>query len=446
MGILEMMARRAEINELAQQLAAIEAEGGELTAEQVQQFSELQAEFNDLTAKVDRAKASESMVAATAKQVSTYNDQPKQNTVPAEPKQKIEMRPNFMGRFVGAINEYRGLHASASAPLATERYGEDIGAVLANNTVSGGSVLIPQNLSNEIIELLVPHAVIRQLGAVTLDLPNGNLSLGRNKKGIIGNYVTQVGDKDTDRIKVDSPKYDGISLKAKTFAGLVPINNDFLRNAQSSSMQSMIQRDMVVGLANQEDAQFIRGGDNGGLAPKGLLNWVVPANKITAAVLPTGGPAEVADYLRKTLNLLVLMLENANSKLLSPGFIIAPRTKRFLMSVVDGNGNLVFPEMHQGKLLEFPFRDTTQVPINLGAGNNESEIYFADFGDIFIGEDGGMEFAVSNESSYYDENGDLINAFQNNQTLIRVIMRHDFAPRHVENIAVLTKVTWWAQQ
>lgn len=444
MGILEMMARRAEINEQAQQMAAIEAEGGVLTIEQVQQFADLQAEFNDLTAKIDRAKVTEKMTMATAQQITTDANQPKQNSVPAEPRQETEPRPHRLGRLIAAIHEYRGVHSAFAAPYAAERYGEDIGSVLANNTATGGAVLIPQNLGDEIIELLRPHAVVRQLGAVPINLPNGNLNLGRNKKGVLGNYVTQVGHKDTDRIKVDTPEFDSISLQTKTFAGLIPINNDFLRNAQSPAMQSMIQNDTAIGMANQEDAQFIRGGDAGGIAPKGMLNWALPGNKITAAALPTTGAADVAEYLRLTLNMLVLKLENANSQLRSPGFILAPRTKRFLMSVVDGNGNVVFPEMQQGMLIGFPFRDTTQVPINLGAGTNESEIYFADFGDLYIGEDGGMEFSVSTEASYYDENGDLINAYQNNQTLIRVIMRHDFAPRHVENIAVLTGVKWWA--
>jgi hypothetical protein len=38
----------------------------------------------------------------------------------------------------------------------------------------------------------------------------------------------------------------------------------------------------------------------------------------------------------------------------------------------------------------------------------------------------------------------MISAFQRDQTLIRVIAKNDFSPRHVESISVLAGVTWGA--
>ena len=35
-------------------------------------------------------------------------------------------------------------------------------------------------------------------------------------------------------------------------------------------------------------------------------------------------------------------------------------------------------------------------------------------------------------------------AFQRDQTLIRVISKHDFGPRHVESVSVGTGITWGA--
>ena len=32
--------------------------------------------------------------------------------------------------------------------------------------------------------------------------------------------------------------------------------------------------------------------------------------------------------------------------------------------------------------------------------------------------------------------------FQRDQTLVRVIAKHDFGPRHIESVAVMTAVKW----
>ena len=66
----------------------------------------------------------------------------------------------------------------------------------------------------------------------------------------------------------------------------------------------------------------------------------------------------------------------------------------------------------------------------------------AAFADCFIGEDDDMVIDLSKEATYKDAEGNMVSAFQRDQTLIRVIAKHDFGPRHVESVAVLTGVTW----
>lgn len=445
MNINEMRARRAQISQRVSALAAIEIGGAELSAENLTELSALQTEFADLTGRLERAEAAERMAAATATQVETltaHSAQPA--TLAAQPRAAVEPRPHALGRLVAAIGSSKGLHPVAAAPMVAEPFGEDISAVLANSSLSGGNVLVPQNLGAEIIELLTPLAVVRQLGAVPMPLPaGGNLHLGRNIDGVVGSYTTQTGDPVTDRIDVDSPRYDEVELKARTFTGLIPVNNEFLRNAQNPAMLALIEGDTAMGLASQEDSQFIRGSDAGGKSPKGLLNWALSGNKLNASAL-SGTAVEVLAKVDADLSKLILALEGANSLMRKAGWIVAPRVKRFLMSLRDGNGNKAFPEMDIGLLKGYPFRATTNVPVNLGAGGNESEIYFADFGDCYIGEDGAIEFAVATEASYVDADGKVRHAFQENQTLVRATLRHDFAPRHIESVAVLQKVTWGA--
>jgi len=446
--ILEMKARRAELAAEVKTLAQLEAAGTELSAEQLADIEAKQKEFDELGAKINRAEAAERMAASAATQVETLRVQgappASGSALPAAPRVAVEARPHQFGRLIAAATTFKGMHPLAAAPYAAQQFGEDVGAVLADNVSTGGGILIPQNLGQQIIERLTPMAVVRQLGAEPLPLPQGgNLTLGRNKEGMQGSYVTQVGDKGTDKIGESDAKFESVQLKSRTFAGLMPINNDFLRNAANDAMLRLIEQDATKGLAAAEDAQFLRGSDNGGKAPKGLLNWALAGNKKVASAL-AGTQAEIVQKVRSELSLLILLVESGNSMMLKPGWAVAPRTRRFLMALVDGNGNKAFPELELGLLMGYPLRASTNIPVNLGAGTNESEIYFGDWADFYIGEDGGMEFAVATEASWQDGSGNQRSAFQENATLLRAILRHDFAPRHVENVAVLTAVKWGA--
>ncbi|EHA2605972.1 phage major capsid protein, partial [Salmonella enterica] len=57
--IEELRRERAGINQQVQELAAVEAGGGTLTAEQLTKFASLQQQFGDISAKIDRLEAAE---------------------------------------------------------------------------------------------------------------------------------------------------------------------------------------------------------------------------------------------------------------------------------------------------------------------------------------------------------------------------------------------------
>lgn len=113
-----------------------------------------------------------------------------------------------------------------------------------------------------------------------------------------------------------------------------------------------------------------------------------------------------------------------------------------LYGLRDGNGNKVYPEMANGMLKGYPIERTSAIPQNLGAGSNESEIYFADFNDVVIGEDGIMKIDFSKEATYPDAEGNMISAFTNNQSVIRVVTEHDIGFRHVEGLVLGTGILW----
>lgn len=435
MNINELRRERAAINQRVQALAQIEADGTALSAEQQAEFDQLSSKFNDLSAQIERAEAAERMAAAAAVPVDPTPAAvaaPAGATVPAQPKVP-EVKGAKMARMVRALAAARG-DAQLASRLAIERgFGEEVAMSLNTLSSSAGGALVPENLSSEVIELLRPKSVVRKLGARTLPLSNGNITIPRLKGGAIVGYIGA----DTD-IPTTQQQFDDLKLTAKKMAALVPIANDLIKYAGvNPNVDQIVVGDLTAAIGAREDKAFIRD-DGTANTPKGLRFWAIPGNVITAS------DGSALQKIETDLGKAILALENADANLTQPGWIMAPRTFRFLEGLRDGNGNKVYPELANGMLKGYPVGKTTQVPINLGEAGKESEIYFTDFGDVFIGEEETLEIDYSKEATYKDADGHMVSAFQRDQTLIRVIAKNDFGPRHVESIAVLAGVAWGA--
>src|SRR5262249_52378787 len=92
-----------------------------------------------------------------------------------------------------------------------------------------------------------------------------------------------------------------------------------------------------------------------------------------------------------------------------------------------------------------PWKQTTQIPITLGGGGDESEVYLVEFADAVIGESYQVTIDASSEASYIDPvTGDLVSAYSQDQTIVRAIHEIDFGMRHDESVAVLTEVKWFS--
>jgi len=429
--VTQLRSERAKLNEQIQTLARIEVEGGSLNAEQLAQFEQLGVDFNALTDKLSRAESAERIATASAVPVS-------------ESAQGITSPPSISGPFTGkpipganmaqmvrVLAASRGDQHAAAKMAHDSGYNPEIAMALSTVTPGAGGVLVPQSFSSEVIELLRPKSVVRKLGAVSLPLHNGNLTVPRIKGGAVVGYIGTEEDMPTTDVQ-----FDDLKLSAKKLAALVPISNDLLSySGTNPNVDRLVVNDLTSSVALAEDLSFIRGAGTGNL-PKGLRFWAPAFNVI---VCPADKELHIVEM---ALSAIILRLEEADSNLLNPGFIMAPRTKRWLAALRDGNGNKAYPELDLNMLKGFPVATSTQVPINLGNDGDASEIYFADFADCFIGEDDAMVIDFSKEATYKDSNGNVVSAFQRDQTLVRVIAKHDFGPRHIESIAVLTEVLW----
>lgn len=416
--------------------AATDAETGDprdLSAEEQTSFDELKARASALQASIRREEEMLALKASAASPVILPGGTPGAGgggvTVPAQVREPA--KPGVMVARIAQAVAIGGGDQRATAHAAEQLYGSEMGQIVANMeqaTNTKGGFLVDTAYSSDFIDILRPRVVIRQMGARTVPMPDGNLTTRKKTAGTSASYVGE-------RVPapVTAATVGQITMSAKRLTALVPITNQLIRRA-STNVQMMIRDDLVEGVAVKEDQQFLRG-TGSATAPTGLRNLIAAGNVIAANA--TVNLVNVTNDLGK-LRLAVL---NANIPMTQCGYIMSPRTLLFLENLRDGNGNKAFPEVAEGRLGIYPIGVTTSVPDNLGAGTNQSEIYFGDFAQFMIGDTEQIAIAASDVAAY-DDGGTIRAAFSNDETVVRLIAEHDTQVRYDTAFAVLTGVTW----
>ncbi|KQO57677.1 hypothetical protein ASF14_14680 [Sphingomonas sp. Leaf257] len=413
--------------------AAANDNNRDLTAEEQTAFDKHKTEADRLQAAVGRE---ESMLALKASAAQPLNVGGAGATgaggrVPAAVQEKLE--PGVMvGRIALAVAATGGNDQRAMANHAQQVFGDETGQIVANmeqSTNTKGGYLVDTAYSRDFIDLLRPRVVIRNLGARSVPMPDGNLTMRKKTAGTQAGYVGERVPAPTTDMKVGQ-----LSMTAKKLMALVPITNQLIRRA-SWGVDQMVRDDLLESAAVKEDQQFLRGVGSD-LAPTGVRYLVAAAN-----VLAMSANANLTG-VTSDLGRMTLAVKNANVPMINCGWVMSPRVREFLAGLRDGNGNIVYPSIEANNTLKgYKIGETTSVPDNLGAGGNESELYFGDWSQFLIGDTYQVAIAAS-DTAAYDDGGVIRAAFSNDETVIRLIEEHDTQLRYDRAAAVLTGVTW----
>ncbi|MCL1485198.1 phage major capsid protein (plasmid) [Marinobacter sp. M3C] len=432
MPIEQLRRNRAEINAKVQALAEVEAKEGDLNEEQLKSFNALTTDFEKITQQIQRLEGAERMAAASAMPVNALGALGNSAAASAAVHIKKEAK-QYVGakaaRMVMSIAAGKGDLGLATKFARDELNDADVAMAIETSAGSGGAI-VPTNIADEVVELLRAKTVVRRLGAQVMPLPNGNLSLPRISGGATSGYVGEGAD-----VLATESAFDDVQLSAKTQITLVPMSNQLVGRA-GYSVEQMVLNDMLNAKSVREDKAFLRD-DGTSNTPTGFKKTAETASRTVA----WSGTANLAT-IDAFLDALILMLMNANSMMVRPGWALSPTSYMKLFGLRDGNGNKVYPEMNEGVLKGYPFASTTTIPNNIGAGANESEIYFADWNDVVIGESESMSVDFSREATYKDAAGNLVSAFARNQSLIRLVAEHDVGFRHPEGLVLGTGIIW----
>lgn len=332
-----------------------------------------------------------------------------------------------VGFIVGALANCGGNVAVATEQLDAAGH-TAISAVLNTGEPSAGGVTVPAPLAEKIIDLLRPRVIVRKAGAETSPLPAGQMRRARMIGGATAAYSGEglpAG--------MSQQEFDSVDQSFKKLTAFVGVTSELIRFS-TVNIARTIRNDVIKAMAAREDIAFLRNDGTGG-RPKGLRHWVLPANWNTCDATVVA----VEAFLRGCVS----RVEDADVMMTSPGWGMRASAKNFLANLRDGAGNKVYPSIDaNGTLHGYPIYTSSQIPNNLGAGA-DTEIYFADFAEMMIGDAMTLTIKTSDAASFVDDQGATRSAFQEDLTVMRAISEHDFASMHDEAISG-GQVTGWA--
>ena len=299
---------------------------------------------------------------------------------------------------------------------------------LSATVPSEGGYLVPAVYADEIIELLYPATVIYELGARRLGMEHGNLNLPKIKTGARAMYTGE-----NRQISKSAPGFANLRLSSKKLTALIPMSNDLLRST-SFDNDVIVGQDVTKQMALGIDWGALYG-TGGEFQPLGLFR-----NKNVLNIDVTALDAEYAKSGVLTAMFPYYMVASVlKSNVLADGlgFVFNTSVEQFFKSLRDNVGGFIFAEeMSKGTLVGYPYRTTNLIETTGG----KTSIAFGNWNDLVIGEQGALEIETSREGSWTDGAGNVISAFENDQTLIRAINHVDTGLRHDESFAVATKV------
>jgi HK97 family phage major capsid protein len=298
-------------------------------------------------------------------------------------------------------------------PDARERWQTAMGEkAMTEGTGSTGGYLVPDQISNELLELRSAQTVLRPLFS-KLQVSSDTLRIPSITGGLTAGWVAELAEK-----PVSDLTFGEISVNVFTKAGLAVASNQLLADAKQS-VDRLVYRDLAKRLAIVEEVALINGTGTG--QPTGILNTAGIQTEATTA-------ATQLAVLDNILNAITKIYTNYFG---APNAIVMhPRTWAWLIAAresgTSGNYLLASPgsadprqadeslpgygqgALPRGSIFGFPVYTTVNVPTTLGGGT-ESRIIVGNFSEGLILDRQGVTLDAS-EHVYFTSNQTVFRA------------------------------------
>lgn len=282
-----------------------------------------------------------------------------------------------------------------------------------------GGVFVPTIMSGEVIELLKQKAVVQNIPGVRYIRDMQTLSMEFNR--VDAGPTISWGGENTTISEDTTLAFGKATLELKKAVCLYKMSRELLDNA-SPGVDMILRQELADQMALEEDKVVLDG--VGGTQPLGIY-W-------NPRVLRTDLSGVVT-----TDNLKTAVYNSVLNHVQPTAWVGHPRTRQTLAKEKDSQGRYIYAP-NNGALVNgswlvegLPFYETTQVPITLRNGSNESFVVAADWKQLILGSKAGMRIETT------DTGGD---AFVTDQVWLKLVrhfgslLRHTAAFNVVEGI------------
>lgn len=279
-------------------------------------------------------------------------------------------------------------------------------------TPSAGGFTVPLAFSGEYIDALTANTLIDKLNIRKVPLVHGNLSIPRMDTT---SAVGWVGE--TSSGVVTQPSFGEVNMRAKKLKAITAVSNTLL-NESGVNLEGWISEDLMRKTRIALDQAMLYG-TGSQYQPLGLAN---------TSGIQTTGSASTALALT-TPNDMVALLQQANVNLENVHWLLNPIGESWLRNKAFSSGPFAWSdEMARNKTLRgFDFVSSSTVSYT-DIAIDYADFWIGDFAEMMFGVSRDLTIEMSREGSFTD-GGTVVNAFDQDLTLIRLITECDFACR-----------------
>jgi len=237
---------------------------------------------------------------------------------------------------------------------------------LAEGTDSAGGFTVPEILGSNLIDLMRANTVAMQAGAMTVPLTSDKNHIARLASDPVPAWRAE-----NAAINESDPTFSRVTLEPKSLAVLVKVSREILED--SLNIEQELPRIMAAAMARELDRVVFLGSGSGS-EPAGLDN--------ISGVLEHAHDAGLTGYGPMIQARRKLMGQNVQGV---SAYVMHPDTESAVGEMTDGQGQ----PLNYPPILDRPtpmsILTTTQLPVDLGTGSNETTIYAGDFSKLMIG-------------------------------------------------------------
>jgi HK97 family phage major capsid protein len=283
-----------------------------------------------------------------------------------------------------------------------------------------GGFFVTGQLAGTFIDLARAQSVISQAGAVTIPLGAGETRILR-----VATDPTAAWKAEGSPLNDTGVKFDAVTMYPKVLGCVADISEELIEDGANAA--SLIQSTLSAAVADQLDRSFWRGlssGDGGNDVAGRYFTGILDDPDVNTVDMSGAAPTNYDDWIDA-----IQLVEDANG---TPDVRIdSPRTAAQLAKLKEATTNAYLQAPAEVTALRQ--LKTTQTPVTLGAGSNQSVSVVGNFSTayVIVGVRTQFRIEVSNQAG---------NSFDNLTRKVRIWGRADMAvgrPSHLTLIQAI---------